>query len=327
MSRQVALNETDRSIRFWAYDSDGAAVTGEAYNSAGMTASVIVRAKGRIISTTALTLIARDVVGTHQDSAFSEVGSGEYLIDLPDSYLATADRVISLSVASDAITGTVIVETLEVGLLSFVSRIFTGITRLANWLGALAGKASDTATRAEINATTAGATYNETTDSQEALRDRGDFAWASASSGDVAGDATIPPAGYISALSEPLIIGDDYIETLGNRITLDLLDSNGNAANVTFGDYSLSDDGISIKLLFHTSGKVSAAATLSGTCEFVPAAGDDPPKLHVTLPRTETINATPGSYDMQAEAVWDDGTTKTFLPFGKVTFVKNIARV
>ena len=115
MSRQVKTAETDWSIRFWAYDSDGAAVTGEAYNSAGMTASVVVRAKGRIVSTTALTLVARSVVGVHTDSALTEVGNGEYLIDLPDNYLATADRVVSLSVASDAITGTVIVETLEVG--------------------------------------------------------------------------------------------------------------------------------------------------------------------------------------------------------------------
>lgn len=41
------------------------------------------------------------------------------------------------------------------------------------WLGALAGKTADTDTRAEINATTAGATYNETTDSLQAISDAG----------------------------------------------------------------------------------------------------------------------------------------------------------
>lgn len=60
---------------------------------------------------------------------------------------------------------------------------FTGITLLAKWLGALAGKTSDASTRTEINATTAGATYNETTDSQEATRDRGDAAWAGGGGG------------------------------------------------------------------------------------------------------------------------------------------------
>lgn len=44
-------------------------------------------------------------------------------------------------------------------------------TKLWNWLGALAGKTADTTTRTEINATTAGVGYNETTDSLEAGRD------------------------------------------------------------------------------------------------------------------------------------------------------------
>ncbi len=49
------------------------------------------------------------------------------------------------------------------------ANLFTGITYLRNWLSALAGKNPDPGTRAEINATTAGATYNETTDSLEAI--------------------------------------------------------------------------------------------------------------------------------------------------------------
>lgn len=59
---------------------------------------------------------------------------------------------------------------------------FTGITLLARWLGALAGKTADTTTRTEINATTAGAGYNETTDSLEAQKDSG---------GGGGGDATL----------------------------------------------------------------------------------------------------------------------------------------
>lgn len=115
MSQQVNTSETDWSIRLWAYDSDGAAVTGLVYNSTGIAVSVVVRAKGRIVSTTALTLVARSSDGVHTDSAFTEVGNGEYVVDLPDSYMATAERTISLTVAATAITGTVIVETLEVG--------------------------------------------------------------------------------------------------------------------------------------------------------------------------------------------------------------------
>jgi len=48
----------------------------------------------------------------------------------------------------------------------------TSFAKLFRWLGAIAGKTADTATRTEINATTAGATFNETEDSLEALRDQ-----------------------------------------------------------------------------------------------------------------------------------------------------------
>lgn len=63
------------------------------------------------------------------------------------------------------------------------ANLFSGITYMKNWMGLLAGKVADTATRAEINATTAGAGYNETTDSLQALRDQGDSgAWGGAAS-------------------------------------------------------------------------------------------------------------------------------------------------
>jgi hypothetical protein len=56
--------------------------------------------------------------------------------------------------------------------------LFSGITYLARWLGLLAGKTVDSTTLAEMTATTAGAGYVNTTDSLEALRDRGDSgAW------------------------------------------------------------------------------------------------------------------------------------------------------
>lgn len=58
--------------------------------------------------------------------------------------------------------------------------IFTGITRLARWLGILAGKSTDAGTLAEIQATTGGATFNNVSDSLEAIRDRGDVAWVGA---------------------------------------------------------------------------------------------------------------------------------------------------
>lgn len=77
-------------------------------------------------------------------------------------------------------------------LSRITSTIFSGITYLSRWLGAIAGKTADTTTRAEINATTAGAGYNETTDSQEAIRDRGDAAWTTGS-GSGSGTVVVGP--------------------------------------------------------------------------------------------------------------------------------------
>jgi hypothetical protein len=65
--------------------------------------------------------------------------------------------------------------------------LFAGITSLANWLGAIAGKTADSTTRAQINLTPAGASFNETTDSLEAIRDRGDAAWITGATGQGSG--------------------------------------------------------------------------------------------------------------------------------------------
>lgn len=51
------------------------------------------------------------------------------------------------------------------------STLFSGITSVAKWLGCMSGKTSDPTTQAEINATTAGAGFVNTTDSLQALRD------------------------------------------------------------------------------------------------------------------------------------------------------------
>lgn len=210
---------------------------------------------------------------------------------------------------------------------------FTGITLIKNWLGALAGKTADTTTRTEINATTAGAGYNETTDSQEAIRDRGDSAWITGSGGSggtttivtLQAAAGISP-GVIVGPSEPLVIGDDYLTSLNRSVRINLLDENGDPAEVEYGTYALDDSGISIQLLLAKSGKPSVLAQIVGTCTFFPAVGDVPPYLIVEFTRTETAKAIPGPYDMQAEAIWNDGKVVTFAPYGQIEFTRNIGR-
>jgi cell division protein ZapA (FtsZ GTPase activity inhibitor) len=77
------------------------------------------------------------------------------------------------------------------------SSLFSGITSMAQWLGLLAGKQTGNSTaRTEIRATGAGSgTFDETTDSIEALRDRGDAAWATAT-----GFSTLDAAGVRAAV-------------------------------------------------------------------------------------------------------------------------------
>jgi len=70
-------------------------------------------------------------------------------------------------------------------LASTFATMFSGITALAEWLGLLAGKQTGNSTaRTEIRATGAGSgTFDETNDSLEALRERGDAAWTTGAGG------------------------------------------------------------------------------------------------------------------------------------------------
>lgn len=74
---------------------------------------------------------------------------------------------------------------------------FTGMTSLAQWLGAMAGKQTPNSTAlTEIKATGAGSgTFDATTDSHEALRDRGDSAWTTAT-----GFSTLDASGVRAAV-------------------------------------------------------------------------------------------------------------------------------
>jgi hypothetical protein len=136
--------------------------------------------------------------------------------------------------------------------------------------------------------------------------------------------------GVIVGPAEPLVIGDDYTSAVGRQVRVNLTSPTGGSAATTFGSKSLSDAGISIQLLLRKSGQPSAVAQLVGTGSFFPAETVDgveiPPYLLVSFSRTETAKATPGAYDMQAEAVWSSGDVVTFAPYGQIEFVRNIIR-
>jgi len=95
------------------------------------------------------------------------------------------------------------------------STLFSGITSLAEWLGLIAGKQTGDATaRTELRGTGAGSgTFDETADSLEAVRDRGDSAWPTAT-----GFSTFDPA------SDKVYLGDGA--------------HGGSSASFTLADYS-----------------------------------------------------------------------------------------
>jgi len=76
-------------------------------------------------------------------------------------------------------------------LQAVLDRVFRGITSLAAWLAAMVGKTADATTLAEIQSQTAGATYDNTTDAQEAIRDRGDASWTTGAGGGGGGGGDI----------------------------------------------------------------------------------------------------------------------------------------
>jgi hypothetical protein len=136
--------------------------------------------------------------------------------------------------------------------------------------------------------------------------------------------------GVIVGPTEPLVIGDDYLTVMNRSVRINLLDKSGNPAEVDYGTYALDDSGISIQLLLARSGKPSVEANIVGTCTFFPTEEVDdvliPPYLIVEFTKVETAKAVPGAYDMQAEAVWQDGKVVTFAPYGQIQFVRDIRR-
>jgi hypothetical protein len=91
-----------------------------------------------------------------------------------------SDGTITLNAAYDAAKTAA-----SATAVAAITAVLSGITSLKQWLGMLAGKqAGDSTALAEIRATGAGSgTFNPTTDSGEALRDRGDAAWTTGTGG------------------------------------------------------------------------------------------------------------------------------------------------
>jgi len=146
-------------------------------------------------SSTLNTLASHDPGATIGTSTLTQtqVTGGAYTIQssscvLGDARIANLDATVSSRLASGSYTApdNATIATINTNVSTLLSRItstlFNGITSLKEWLGLIAGKQTGNSTaRTELRATGAGSgTYDETTDSLEAVRDRGDAAWITA---------------------------------------------------------------------------------------------------------------------------------------------------
>ena len=118
-----------------------------------------------------------------------------------------------------------------------------GITLLAEWLGILGGKqAGDATAQAEMRATGAGSgTIDPTTDSGEAVRDRGDSAWTTATGFSTHAATDIVSAGAITTLSGA-VVNVDLVDVLATY-TGNTLQTGDSFARIGVAGASLSDLG------------------------------------------------------------------------------------
>ena len=118
---------------------------------------------------------------------------------IPTTAMRGTDNAALASVATETRLAELDAANLPADVDTLLGRItttlFNGITSLAEWLGLIAGKQSGDATaRTEVRATGAGSgTYDETADSQEALRDRGDSAWITGGGGAITQILNVQP--------------------------------------------------------------------------------------------------------------------------------------
>jgi hypothetical protein len=221
---------------------------------------------------------------TLQESLTAAPSAADEFLIIPSHTHPIADIQDGLATSAALATVDSNVDTL---VARITSSLFDGITSMADWLGALAGKSTDASTLAEIQSTTAGATFANSTDSLEAIRDRGDAAWApgEAGSGDASQSTLLAVQDQVEAIAGTLggtaisvtsriadggsmviYTGDDLKVRSGTQVTVSISDAAG-------GIYSrLSAIGTS-KLSWGAARPSQAAGAISGTISSITQSG------------------------------------------------------
>jgi len=245
--------------------------------------------------TTAGTYGGQIVRSTNSNVAVQITGSNHIAADVhefqADSLTSAATDATFVSEVQSGLATSAALATVDSNVDTLVARItstlFSGITSMASWLGALAGKSTDASTLAEIQSTTAGATFANSTDSLEAIRDRGDAAWApgEAGSGDASQSTLLAVQDQVEAIAGTLggtaisvtsriadggsmviYTGDDLKVRSGTQVTVSISDAAG-------GIYSrLSAIGTS-NLSWGAARPSQAAGAISGTISSITQSG------------------------------------------------------
>jgi len=186
-----------------------------------------------------------------------------------------------------------------------IQTIFAGITTLAQWLGLIAGKqAGNSTARTEIRATGAGSgTYDETTDSTQALRDRGDAAWTTGAGGGGGGTTTIVIGPVAATVNDVAIAGSTggVIHPLSmfkaQRATIVFVITDGNGDPI-----DLSADDLSFVIHNSAGTTIAEINTTNEAGQFVVgdsvAASGDNDQLTLTL-ATAQNDLTVGTYEFK----------------------------
>ena len=279
-SQASAEGEVSGTPTVSAFDTDLTAVTGAFDDLLLLFVSGSLTGEARPIATYSNT----DGRITLQESLTAAPSATDEFLIIPSHTHPIADIQDGLATSAALATVDSNVDTL---VARITSTLFSGITSMANWLGVLAGKSADASTLAEIQSTTAGATFANSTDSLEAIRDRGDAAWApgEAGSGDASQSTLLAVQDQVEAIAGTLggtaisvtsriadggsmviYTGDDLKVRSGTQVTVSISDAAG-------GIYSrLSAIGTS-NLSWGAARPSQAAGAISGTISSITQSG------------------------------------------------------
>lgn len=238
-----------------------------------------------------------DIAGAAVSTSAAQIGVNAVNIggtaQTPRDLGANIDATVSSRLATAGYTApdNATISTINTNVSTLLSRItstlFAGITSLGNWLRAMGRKGNTNATAvSELNADVGdgAGTYAATTDSQEAIRDRGDAAWGSAG-------------------SAPQVLVDTDVASVVDQTHLRLtaaLGANDTYNNMTVVLYDASASNTPSVRKISDFVDANNEIVLDSAADFTVVAGDGV-KIFVTPPGTTAPTAA-----QVADQVWDE---------------------